>query len=116
MATAEISAALFDQWRPYWDLSKPYLIEKTPITLLRTRLFQALFPNSYFIVIVRHPIAVALATFNALASSEAARDLTLTELIEHWLICHAMFLAAARICCIVRSRVRLCRRPDRWMH
>src|SRR5579871_293575 len=52
LATPETAHALFAQWAPYWDLEKPYLIEKTPMTLLRTRMFQALFPNSFFIVII----------------------------------------------------------------
>ena len=93
LATSETAARLFEQWSPYWDLSKPYLIEKTPITLLRTRLFQALFPDSHFVVIVRHPSVVALATYNALASSGTKPDLTISNLIEHWLIGHERFLA-----------------------
>lgn len=91
LALPETGAALFAQWRPYWDLTKPYLLEKTPITLLRTRLFQELFPISYFIVLLRHPAAVALATYNALASSGAVPDLTVADLIEHWLISHETF-------------------------
>ncbi len=91
----ETAQTLLAQWRPHWDLSKSYLIEKSPPTLLRTRLFQALFPNSYFIVIVRHPAAIALATYNALASFGAAQGLTVYDLIEHWLLCHEIFLADA---------------------
>jgi hypothetical protein len=91
LATPETAAALFAQWRPYWDLSKPYLVEKTPISLLRTRLLQRLFPDSRFVVIVRHPAPVALATYNALASNDAAGDLTIAGLIEHWLVCHEQF-------------------------
>ena len=91
LALPETAAALFAQWSPYWDIAKPYLLEKTPITLLRTRLFQRLFPNSYFIVLIRHPAAVALATYNALASSGSPPDLTVADLIEHWLISHETF-------------------------
>jgi hypothetical protein len=95
LATRETAAALFDQWRPYWDLTRPYLVEKTPISLLRTRLFQRLFPDSAFVVIVRHPAPVALGTYDALASFGAAGDLTIADLIEHWLICHETFLGDA---------------------
>jgi hypothetical protein len=94
-ANGETARMLFAQWSPHWDLSKPYLAEKTPVTLLRTRLFQALFPHSCFVVIVRHPAAVALATYNALASFGAAPDLTRENLIEHWLLCHEKFLEDA---------------------
>jgi len=58
-------------------------VEKSPPTRLRTRLFQALFPDAYFVIIIRHPAPVALATLNALESSEWARDITVTDLIEH---------------------------------
>lgn len=91
MASSEKAQALFAQWSPYWDLTKPYLVEKSPPTLLRTRLFQALFSNASFVVIVRHPAAVALATFNALTSAGWAQDITVEDLIEHWLICHERF-------------------------
>jgi len=46
-------------------------------------------------VIIRHPVAVALATYNALASGGSVPDLTLGDLIEHWLICYEIFQADA---------------------
>lgn len=92
LATPVTAKALFQQWSPYWDLSRPYLVEKTPITLLRTRFFQALFPNSYFVVVVRHPAAVALATYNACVINGVADGLTIADLIDHWVLCHEIFL------------------------
>jgi len=94
-ANAQTAAALFAQWSPYWDLSKPYLVEKTPINLTRTRLFQALFPGAHFIVLIRHPAAVALATYNAYASFGKVPDTTITNLIEHWVLCYETFLEDA---------------------
>lgn len=88
-ATAETAARLFEQWKPYWDLSKPFLAEKSPPTILRTRLFQALFPNSFFIVIVRHPAASALATI------KFAPTIPVDRMIEHWVRCHELLLADA---------------------
>lgn len=93
LANAETAEKLFAQWGPYWDLSKPYLLEKTPINLVRTRFFQALFPTASFVVIVRHPTPVALATYNALLSNGASPDLRVADLIEHWLLCHELFLS-----------------------
>jgi hypothetical protein len=75
---------LFAEWSKYWDLSRPYLLEKSPPNLIRTRFLQALFPNSYFIVIVRHPIAVSLAT-------QKWADSTVASLVQHWLHCHGLF-------------------------
>ncbi len=62
LASEKTARLLWEAWRPYWDVSRPYLIEKSPPNLLRTRFLQKLFPNSWFIAILRHPIAVAYAT------------------------------------------------------
>lgn len=75
---------LFEEWSRYWDLSKPCLLEKSPPNLIRTRFLQALFPNSYFIVLLRHPIAACLAT-------RKWADSSLESLFEHWLHCHELF-------------------------
>lgn len=74
---------LFSQWAPYWDLGKPVLMEKSPTNLLKTRFLQGLFPNSWFIIILRHPIAVTLATFK--------NGGDLDEAIRHWLHAHSIF-------------------------
>lgn len=78
---------LFSQWSKYWDLSKPALIEKSPINLIRTRFLQAMFPNSFFIVLLRHPIAVSYAT----RKWWRWFIFTLRSLIKHWLICYEAF-------------------------
>ena len=62
LATPANAKRLFDQWSQFWDLSKPYLLEKSPPNLIMTRFLQHLFPETYFVVIVRHPVAVSLAT------------------------------------------------------
>jgi hypothetical protein len=74
---------LFSEWAPYWDLRKSVLMEKSPTNLLKTRFLQGLFPNSWFIVILRHPIAVTLATFK--------NGGDLDEAIRHWLHAHSIF-------------------------
>jgi hypothetical protein len=75
---------LFAEWSAYWDLHRPYLLEKSPPNLIRTRFLQAIFPNSYFVVISRHPVAVSLATQKWAGTS-------LESLIEHWLHCYDLF-------------------------
>ncbi len=62
LVTENNRVRLFGEWARHWDLSKGYLLEKSPPNLIQTRFLQALFPNSYFIIIVRHPIATSLAT------------------------------------------------------
>jgi len=80
---------LFSEWGNYWDLSKEYLIEKSPPNLIRTLFLQAMFPNSYFITIYRHPAATSLATKKWSKTSHYS-------LIKHWLVCHNQYLEDKR--------------------
>jgi hypothetical protein len=86
-ASEEKARRLFEEWSPHWDLARPVLLEKSPPNLLKTRYLQALFPNSAFVVVVRHPIAVSLAT------AKWRRTRRLGRLVEHWLRCHEIFEA-----------------------
>jgi hypothetical protein len=86
LATEQSAAKLDEQWGKHWDPGRQYLLEKSPPNLVRTRFLQALFPDASFIVLLRHPIAVALAT-------EKWSRTRLPSLIEHWLVCHERFLA-----------------------
>ena len=74
------------QWGEYWDDDKPVRIEKSPPNLVRTRFLQALFPGSRFIVILRHPVAVAYAT-------QKWSKTSIPSLIEHNLRCYERFKA-----------------------
>lgn len=76
---------LFSEWSRFWDLSKPVLIEKSPPNLLRTRFLQACFPQAYFVVITRHPVASAYAT-------QKWSKTPIKSLLEHWTVCHNIFL------------------------
>ncbi|HEU0102879.1 MAG TPA: sulfotransferase [Mycobacteriales bacterium] len=80
---------LLQQWSPYWDLGRPVLVEKSPANLLMTRFLQALFPQARFVVVVRHPVVVALST------RKWVRRTTLPRLVEHWLAAHEILLADA---------------------
>lgn len=73
---------LFTEWGTYWDLEKPFLLEKSPPNLVRTRFLQALFPESYFIILLRHPIAVTFA------EHKYRKKTPIRSLLEHWLVCH----------------------------
>jgi hypothetical protein len=75
---------LLAEWKRHWDLDKAVLLEKSPPNLIRTRFLQELFPNPYFVIAIRHPIAVSYATQKWSYTS-------LAELIEHWLVCHEKF-------------------------
>ncbi len=80
----DAAARLLAAWSPHWDLSRPVLVEKSPPNLLRLRFLQAIFPTATFVVIVRHPVAVAYAT-EFWARSDPA------SLIDHWIHAHELF-------------------------
>lgn len=75
---------IFHEWSRYWDLSKPVLLEKSPPNILKTRFLQAMFPNSYFIFISRHPVATSYAT-------QKWSKTSIYSLLQHWLVCHKIF-------------------------
>jgi len=84
LLTPENKARLAREWFPYWDLSRPYLLEKSPPNLVMARFLQSAFPNSSFVVIERHPVAVSLAT-------EKWSQTDPDSLIHHWLAAHETF-------------------------
>ncbi|HYV16566.1 MAG TPA: sulfotransferase [Conexibacter sp.] len=92
-ATPALARRLVEAWTPYWDLERPLLLEKSPPNLLRTRLLQALFPGAAFVVVIRHPVAVALATEKWIR--RPARWVAAPSLLRHWLRAHELFLADA---------------------
>lgn len=80
-------------WEPYWDLDRPLLLEKSPPNLLRARLLQKLFPGCAFVMVVRHPIAVSLATEKWIGAP--TRWVAAPSLLRHWLHAHELLLADA---------------------
>jgi Sulfotransferase family len=75
---------LFEEWSPFWNLEKPYLLEKSPPNIIRMRFLQAMFPRSSCILIMRHPIPVSCAT-------QKWSDTRPHHLLRHWLVCHGLF-------------------------
>ncbi|MCB2112496.1 MAG: sulfotransferase [Parvularculaceae bacterium] len=82
LAAPEKAELLFSQWAPYWDLSKPVLLEKSPPNLIRMRFLQACFPDSHFIVIARHPVAASVAT------KKWCRFNPVPGIIANWAMCY----------------------------
>jgi len=87
LLTPDKVARLRASWHSYWDTSKTIFVEKTPGNLLMTRFLQAAFPNSYFIVIRRHPVPVSMGT----PKLGQATPTSLHRLFAHWLYCYALF-------------------------
>jgi hypothetical protein len=86
LLTPENVAKLRASWHAYWDKSKTICVEKTPGDLLMTRFLQAAFPNSYFVVIRRHPVPVSMST-----QRWKVNVTSLHSLFKHWLHCHQLF-------------------------
>lgn len=84
LASERNGLALFYDWSRYWDTTKSILVEKSPPNLIRGRFLQKLFPNCYFVFVVRHPVAVCLATQKWSRSS-------LYSLFRHWVLAHEIF-------------------------
>jgi len=85
LVSDESRRRLVAEWGPHLDHGKSFFIEKSPPNLVRTRFLQALFPDSRFVVITRHPLATAFAT------AKFAKKRSLHELLDHWLLCHERF-------------------------
>jgi len=87
LVSEENAERLLAEWSPYWDLSRRLLLEKSPPNLIKTRFLQALFPNSTFIVVIRHPIPVSIPTAKWRGTRRYDR------LLDHWLHCYGLFEA-----------------------
>ncbi|WP_162233133.1 sulfotransferase family protein [Nostocoides japonicum] len=84
---------LLRSWEPYWDLGRTYLLEKSPSNLIMGRFLQGLFPGSAMIVVIRHPIVVALALQKwnpRLISRNGRRHTSMTDLVAHWVLAHEL--------------------------
>ena len=77
----ESADELWRSWGPYWDLSKGILVERSAPNLARGRFLQGLFPGAYFIMVMRHPVAMVEATGNGSRASRFSR-------LEHWVVAH----------------------------
>tara|TARA_Y100001935_G_scaffold254603_1_gene264189 strand:- start:834 stop:1568 length:735 start_codon:yes stop_codon:yes gene_type:complete len=81
LLTQKNNDKIINDWSKFWDLNKPILVEQSPPNIIHTRYLQEIVDKSYFIIIIRHPLSVALAT-------EKYMTQTLDKHIEHWLHVH----------------------------
>lgn len=98
LVTPANAERLLASWSPYWDDAKRLLLEKSPANLIMTTFLQALFPGAAMIVVIRHPIAVALAMqkWNPLVvARNGRRRTTLSGQVRHWLRAHELLRADA---------------------
>lgn len=88
LATEASAQQLLTEWGQYWDKDASVLIEKSPPNLVRMRFFQTLFAKTYFIIILRHPVAVSLAQ----KRRGKAQFFPLHTIFKHWLVCHQQMM------------------------
>lgn len=88
LANDKSSKTLMEEWGQHVNLDGNIFIEKSPPNLLKTRFLQSVFPNSKFVIILRHPIAVAYATKKWSKTS-------IPSLLEHTLLSYETFLKDA---------------------
>ena len=77
---------LFRQWAPHWNLTREWLVEKTPGNLIMSRYLRTIAPDSWFVFVTRHPTAVSLATHRW-------AEVSLPVLLEHWFRAHEIMEA-----------------------
>jgi hypothetical protein len=85
LATPESANRLWQAWSSHWDVAKPVLVEKSPPNLIMSRFLNAMFRDSHFVMMIRHPVAVADATQAEFGTSPHA-------LIKHWLRAYELML------------------------
>ncbi len=89
LVTTDAAQRLLAAWMPFWDASKPVLLEKSPPNLIRMPFLRALFPTARFIIVVRHPVAVSVATRKWTRTSMDA-------LVRNWLAGHGHLVDDSR--------------------
>lgn len=87
LVTSDNAARLSAAWSKYWDVNRPFLLEKSPPNLVMGRFLQALFPGSALVVVIRHPVIVTLST------KKWAPRTSLHRLMENWVEAHRIFRA-----------------------
>ena len=96
LATLEKAAQLEREWGAHWDAGSSIVVEKSPSSLLRMRLLQQLFPDAYFLVLLRHPVCNAYATLKWGIANGGKNHLSNEDIpgfVEHWLAAHKLLEA-----------------------
>jgi len=82
------AAKLLTSWRPYWNMSKDLLVEKTPNHMVMTRFLQCLFTpeKTTFVITMRHPFGATYFKWKLpLNVDEMEKTGCLEKYVVHWL-------------------------------
>lgn len=111
IADPDHAERLWRQWSKHWDMRAPRVVEKSPGNLIKTRLLQYYFPNSYFIAITRHPLVQAMAI------KKWVPNRTAFQFVTNWRLSYGMFRKDSRSLArhYIISYEELCVSPHRTM-
>lgn len=103
---ADLASAICGTWAAHADRpDHPHLLEKSPTNLTRIAWLRSVFPEVRFIILVRDPRAVALAT-------RKWRPAALELLLAHWQAAHLSALSQAGTDCHVLRYEDFCADPE----
>ena len=74
---------LIQEWTQYWEADKNVCLDKSPPTLIQSRFLQEAFADSYFVFIMRNPVATSIATHKWSGTG-------IYSLLHHWLRAHGI--------------------------
>ena len=81
-----IGEKMFCEWKRYWQIKSEYLLEKSPINVVRTRFLQRVFPKSIYIVLIRDPRTAYIA------AKKNMRRITMETYFRNWVAIYNTFL------------------------
>ena len=87
--TLAVQQRIAADWDSWFEPGGQWRIEKSPVNLTRMRLYQQLFPMAQFVIVLRHPEAMA-------AALAKWTDQPAAELIEYALAAYELALEDAR--------------------
>ena len=102
---AHQQARLLACWTPFVQGEGQTLLEKSPPNLLKIPYLRAVFPGATFVIMTRHPVAVAMATQKWAGTSVA-------ELVSHWDAAHRIALADLGPDCLRLRYEDFCEDPE----
>jgi len=76
---------LFAAWAKYWDLSKPFLVEKSPPHIVMSRFIQAIFTpeRTKFVFVIRHPLGATKFLWGKDRRGKGSKTCYI-RLVGHW--------------------------------
>ncbi len=90
LVTSDAADRMWTAWEPFWSLDRRLLVEKSPPNLIMGRFLQAVFPGSALVIVMRHPVSVALATakWRRLLSRHAQNATSVDAMVQNWVRAH----------------------------